>query len=144
MVSFTVANEGGLSRFGVEHDPEKWVPVFPKRSCSNKKIERDDDSKKSHPALVHLKASQPHSISGGLVPRSRCNGIYDRRFDEHKNHRLAALRTDSRRGFLGIGRSRGIRGGHDQTLRHRTLPGTGGAISGGYRAWPHAYAPRTQ
>jgi hypothetical protein len=23
---------------------------FPKRSCSNKKIERDDDSKKSHPA----------------------------------------------------------------------------------------------
>jgi len=35
------------------------VPVFPRdkreafarRSCSNKKIERDDDSKKSHPAL---------------------------------------------------------------------------------------------
>jgi hypothetical protein len=25
---------------------------FPKRSCSNKKIEPDDDSKKSHPALV--------------------------------------------------------------------------------------------
>src|SRR6267143_931255 len=25
---------------------------FPKRSCSNKKIERDDDSKKGHPALV--------------------------------------------------------------------------------------------
>jgi hypothetical protein len=25
---------------------------FPKRSCSNKKIERDDDSKKSHPALM--------------------------------------------------------------------------------------------
>jgi hypothetical protein len=52
----------------LEHDPEKacpaldagWVPVFPRdkreafarRSCSNKKIERDDDSKKSHPALV--------------------------------------------------------------------------------------------
>src|SRR3981189_2727343 len=37
-----------------------WAPVFPRdkreafarRSCSNKKIERDDDSKKSHPALV--------------------------------------------------------------------------------------------
>src|SRR5712672_2499547 len=36
-----------------------WIPVFPRdkreafarRSCSNKKIERDDDSKKSHPAL---------------------------------------------------------------------------------------------
>jgi hypothetical protein len=25
---------------------------FPKRSCSNKKIERDDDSKKSHHVLV--------------------------------------------------------------------------------------------
>src|SRR6516225_8206847 len=35
----------------LEHDPEKWVPVFGKRSCSNKKIERDDDSKKSHSAL---------------------------------------------------------------------------------------------
>jgi hypothetical protein len=51
----------------LEHDPEKhalgprpdgWEPVFPRdkreafarRSCSNKRIERDDDSKKSHPA----------------------------------------------------------------------------------------------
>jgi hypothetical protein len=46
------ANRGGL----LEHDPEQWVPVFPRdkreafarRSCSNKKMERDDDSKKSH------------------------------------------------------------------------------------------------
>src|ERR1700674_3461090 len=44
----------------LEPDPEKWVPVFPRdkreafarRSCSNKKIERDHDSKKSHPALA--------------------------------------------------------------------------------------------
>jgi hypothetical protein len=35
----------------LEHDPEKWVPVFGKRSCSNKAVERDDDSKKNHPAL---------------------------------------------------------------------------------------------
>jgi hypothetical protein len=27
---------------------------FPKRSCSNNKLERDDDSKISHPALVFL------------------------------------------------------------------------------------------
>jgi len=32
----------------IEHDPEKWIPVFRKRSCSNK---RDDDSKKSHHVL---------------------------------------------------------------------------------------------
>jgi len=43
----------------LEHDPEKacpardagWVPVFGKRSCSKKKLERDDDLKKSHHAL---------------------------------------------------------------------------------------------
>jgi hypothetical protein len=41
-----------------EHDPEKWVPVFPSRQtrsvCAeimlNKRIERDDDSTKNHPA----------------------------------------------------------------------------------------------
>jgi hypothetical protein len=46
----------------LEHDPEKHAlgldprvgTGFPKRSCSNKKIERDDDSKKSHPALEFL------------------------------------------------------------------------------------------
>ncbi len=27
----------------LEHDPEKWAPVFPKRSCSNDKIQRDGD-----------------------------------------------------------------------------------------------------
>jgi hypothetical protein len=32
-----------------EHDPEKWEPVFGTRSCSNKELERDDDSKKNHP-----------------------------------------------------------------------------------------------
>jgi hypothetical protein len=33
---------------------------FPKRSCSNKKIERDDDSKKSHRALVAQTAGAGH------------------------------------------------------------------------------------
>jgi hypothetical protein len=37
--------------FILEHDPEKWEPVFGKGSCSNKGVERDDDSKKNHPAL---------------------------------------------------------------------------------------------
>ena len=30
----------------LEHDPEKWVPVFRKDHAQNKKIERDEDSKK--------------------------------------------------------------------------------------------------
>jgi hypothetical protein len=36
----------------LEHDPEKWTPVFRKDHAQNKEIERDDDSKKSHHALV--------------------------------------------------------------------------------------------
>ena len=31
--------------------------AFARRSCSNKKIERDDDSKKSHPALANTRMS---------------------------------------------------------------------------------------
>jgi hypothetical protein len=38
----------------MEHDPEKWKPVFGKRSCSNKKIEREDDSKKIIPLWLGL------------------------------------------------------------------------------------------
>jgi hypothetical protein len=37
----------------LEHDPEKWLPVFRKDHAQTKKIERDDDSKKSHRALGH-------------------------------------------------------------------------------------------
>jgi hypothetical protein len=46
----------------LEHDPEKWVPVFPRDKRGTRlrgdhaqiiKIERDDDSKKSHPVLAH-------------------------------------------------------------------------------------------
>src|SRR5262249_45665211 len=37
------------SRADSEHDP---IPVFGERSCSSKKLERDDESKRSHPALA--------------------------------------------------------------------------------------------
>ena len=36
----------------LEHDPEKWVPVFRKDHAQIKEIERDDNSKKSHHALM--------------------------------------------------------------------------------------------
>ena len=35
----------------LEHDPEKWVPVFRKDHAQIKEIEWYDDSKKSHRAL---------------------------------------------------------------------------------------------
>src|SRR5262249_40486157 len=51
----------------LENDPEKACPaldagcvaVFGKRSCSKKKLERDDDSKKSHHALRPTSATRP-------------------------------------------------------------------------------------
>ena len=69
----------------VEHDPEKWAPVFPRdkreafarRSCSNRKIERDDDSKKRHHASVVFrrlgKPRAPRSV--GFDARSRSNPL---------------------------------------------------------------------
>jgi hypothetical protein len=38
--------------FPLQHVPQKWEPVLRKRTCSNKV--RDDDSKKSHPALARV------------------------------------------------------------------------------------------
>jgi hypothetical protein len=38
----------------LEHDPEKWTPVFRKDHAQIKEIERDDDSKKRHHALALL------------------------------------------------------------------------------------------
>src|SRR5215203_740178 len=40
----------------LKHNPEKWLPVFEKRSCSNKEVERDDDSTRSHRALDRVMA----------------------------------------------------------------------------------------
>jgi hypothetical protein len=65
----------------LEPDPEKacpaldagWAPVFPKRSCSNKKIERDDDSKKSHPALASRTLPTLLSTGPDLQPLRRGN-----------------------------------------------------------------------
>jgi hypothetical protein len=38
--------------------------ILARRSCSNKKIERDDDSKKSHPALVALQVRAKAAVMG--------------------------------------------------------------------------------
>jgi hypothetical protein len=59
----------------LKHDqesmPTRWVDTgFPKRSCANKKIERDDDSKKSHRAVVAARFTR--KIVGALTPSARC------------------------------------------------------------------------
>src|SRR5260370_36289755 len=58
---------GKRPRTTLEHDPEKWGTGFPKRSCSNKKIERDDDSKKSHPALGTIASDCLRERRSGLA-----------------------------------------------------------------------------
>jgi hypothetical protein len=66
----------------LEHDPEKWLPVFgkacprarPEGSCSNKKLERDDDSKRSHHALAGAGAHLTTAAAGAgscSTPASR-------------------------------------------------------------------------
>src|SRR5262249_19142931 len=55
----------------LEHDPEKWIPVFGKRSCSNKEIERDDDARKSHLALV---ARQAQDNTAAVARRGKACG----------------------------------------------------------------------
>jgi hypothetical protein len=51
----------------LEHDAEKWVPVFRKTSCSSNNLKRDGDSKKSHPAL---EASPVARLSDSLASQS--------------------------------------------------------------------------
>ncbi|MEH2610758.1 hypothetical protein [Bradyrhizobium sp. AZCC 1693] len=43
---------GDPSKRSLEHDPEKWIPVFRKDHAQIKEIERDGDSKKRRPALI--------------------------------------------------------------------------------------------
>ena len=52
----------------LEHDAEKWVPVFGKTSCSDNKIKRDGDSKKSHHALAGFnKGQEQDSLNDALL-----------------------------------------------------------------------------
>ena len=57
-----------------EHDPEKWKPVFGKRSCSKEKSERDDDSKNSHHALSPSAAKLIASLAG-VFALDRCMAV---------------------------------------------------------------------
>ena len=54
---------------------------FPKRSCSNKDLERDDDSKKSHHAPVHsnpplVRIDADAACCGGWSPWSASGGVW--------------------------------------------------------------------
>ena len=76
----------------LEHDPEKWTPVFGKGSCSNKKLERDDDSKKSHPALgLDFSVSHAGRLCVVALTWSGAVGVdIERRRDVPDRRRIAA------------------------------------------------------
>src|SRR5262245_55612247 len=52
-----------VSRGNVARDPEKWEPVFGKDHAQNKNLERNDDSKRNHPALGVAKCDSKALLS---------------------------------------------------------------------------------
>ncbi|KRR28420.1 hypothetical protein [Bradyrhizobium retamae] len=86
-LEFAAANSETPAQRALEHDPdpegrvsEKSVPVFPRDKGGTgsredhaqiKEIGRDDDSKKSHRALVDERSSPPQGISVGSSEPSR-------------------------------------------------------------------------
>jgi DNA polymerase III alpha subunit len=62
----------------LEHVPQKWEPLLRKRTCSNKVIEQDDDSRKSQPAL-----------EGGPHPATRVHALHrEMAHDIYSTHAL--------------------------------------------------------
>src|SRR6266700_7083096 len=66
-----------LMRGGYRFSPRDKREAFARRSCSNKKIERDDDSKKSHPALIRqaVPCNQSRTFCTKLLRRPRAAHI---------------------------------------------------------------------
>ncbi len=51
----------------LEHVPQKWNPVLRKRTCSKKQLERNDDSKKCHPALARGECARTVTACNAVV-----------------------------------------------------------------------------
>src|SRR5262249_35804827 len=89
----------------LEHDPEKWVPVFGKRSCSKKKLERDDDSKKSHPGQGSLfpqnSSEQTRILEQIFDLRGLGMVIYRQPCGKRRGPRFARLQLTKRHPYRG-------------------------------------------
>src|SRR5438132_10029503 len=66
----------------LEHNPEKCGAVFRKDHAQTIKLERDDDSKKSHLALE----SRTDPLDGGLAHRGGALRRYGLRRQRHRQH----------------------------------------------------------
>jgi hypothetical protein len=74
-----------LALLPLKHDPEKWVPVS-RKDHAQKKIERDDDSKKRHPALARG-ATDPDTDRAANL-HAGLSAIY---FDKSRTKRSARI-----------------------------------------------------
>ena len=89
----------GDLRLPLEHDSEKWVPVFRKDHAQTKMPERDDDSKKSHPALARPGELRRAGVGAGFADHA----IAPRRFGEIKPSVGALEQPLIVRGIFGAG-----------------------------------------
>jgi hypothetical protein len=64
----------GESMIRKKHVPNRFFGARPEGSYSNKKIERDDDSEKSHHARMRVTAIQVCRISSSALDRRVANG----------------------------------------------------------------------
>jgi hypothetical protein len=85
-LEITAASSETPAQPAPEHNPEKWVPVFRKDHAQNKELERDDDSKKSHHALVDERISPPEGISIGASQPPR---VINRHRHDQKSKKVA-------------------------------------------------------
>ena len=90
-----------LALLPLEHDPEKhalgprpdgWVPVFRKDHAQKKKIERDDDSKKSHPALSYAAGATDPNTDRAANLHAGLSAVY---FDKSRTKRSARIADSS-------------------------------------------------
>src|SRR5215213_8704215 len=123
---------------------------FRKRSCSNKQMERDDDSKRNHPALAQAAAARSVKVEGGAglvlveaLGRARLARLHA------DAHELARAEIDRRNpGVVVEMRDADI--GHSRAPRleiaphHSGAPGRGksGRLRGGTTARRRAPPPR--
>jgi hypothetical protein len=79
----------------LEHDPEKWIPLFGKKSCSTNKTERDDDSKKNRHALGLVK--QVRAMRGVTPALLACRRPLHRRLVESEKPTASPRRSPETR-----------------------------------------------
>jgi hypothetical protein len=66
----------------LEHDPEKWEPVFGKDHAQTKKLEPTSDFINNDKALAHRQLSSPSSHAN-IVANASCRSIVSRAKKQH-------------------------------------------------------------